>query len=96
MKYKIIPADTAEDDLDNIGDYITQDSPKTASEFVTKLVNHAKSLEKFPMRGKKYNAKYRMLIVERGYRIFYKVNQDTKEVTIVHFFSPYQNIPSDM
>ena len=96
MEYKVIPVKTAREDLEHITQYIAQDNPKKAVEWVDKLKDYGDTLKKFPLRGKKYNQTYRVLVVENGYRIFYRVNEKTKEVIIIHFFSPYQNVPDDI
>ena len=56
------------------------------------LLARADALCEFPNRGRLYRDPYRMLAVDNGYRIFYRVDEATETVVIVHFFSPYRDI----
>ena len=91
MAYKIIITRAAREDLHNIGTYIERDNPKKAIEWVKLLKFYADSLREFPMRGKTYKKQYRLLTVDNGYQIYYRVNETKNEVIIYHFYTPYQN-----
>lgn len=47
----IVWKQAAIDDLDNIYDYIAQDSPTRAEDFINALVRQAKTLSEFPQLG---------------------------------------------
>lgn len=94
MKYKIIFAETAVEDLKNIGTYIAGYNPEKVSELKYRLENSAYSLEYSPYRGIKYNEEYRKLVVNKmGYIILYQVDEKAKEVIIAHFYNQRQEIP---
>lgn len=89
MKYNIIRADKLEEQLREIIFYIADDSGSidTALDYLNKIEEAIKRLEDFPMSGSipRYSILrkqgYRVLIVER-HLIFYKVNEDKKEVIL--------------
>ncbi len=89
MTYNIIRTDKLEEQLREIIFYIADDSGSIdiALNYLNKIEKAIKRLEDFPMSGsiprysilRKQN--YRVLIVERQL-IFYKVNEDKKEVIL--------------
>lgn len=89
MKYKIIRADKADEQLREIIFYIADDSGSVdiALNYLDKIENAMKRLEDCPFSGSvpKYSILrkqgYRVLIVER-HLIFYKVNEVEKTVII--------------
>ena len=96
MAHKCVFLESAEEDLWRIGSFIAQDNPTRALEWMELLEERAKSLVDMPMRGRRYKKQYRMLTVDNGYQIFYRVDQSEKKVVIVHFYSPYQNYDEDL
>ncbi len=96
MAFKCVLLGSAEDDLLQIGRFIAGDSPIKALEWMDLLKERAKSLVEMPMRGSRYKKQYRMLTVDNGYQIFYRVEQAENKVVIVHFYSPYQNYDEDL
>lgn len=89
MKYNIIRTDKLEEQLREIIFYIADDSGSIdiALDYLNKIEKAIKHLEDFPMSGSipRYSILrkqgYRVLIVER-HLIFYKVNEDKKEVIL--------------
>lgn len=89
MKYKILRADKADEQLRDIIFYIANDSGSTdiALNYLEKIEKAIKRLEDFPDSGSipKYSVLrkqgYRIVIVER-YLVFYKVNYDEHIVMI--------------
>lgn len=89
MKYNIIRTDKLEEQLREIIFYIADDSGSIdiALNYLNKIEKAIKRLEDFPMSGSipRYSILrkqgYRVLIVER-HLIFYKINEDKKEVII--------------
>mgnify|MGYP001033099322 FL=1 len=89
MKYKIVRTDKAAEQLREIIFYIADDSGSIdiALNYLNKIEKAIKRLEDFPMSGSipRYSIlrkqSYRVLIVER-HLIFYKVNEDKKEVIL--------------
>lgn len=89
MKYNIIRTDKLEEQLREIIFYIADDSGSIdiALNYLNKIEKAIKRLEDLPMSGSipRYSILrkqgYRVLIVER-HLIFYKINEDKKEVII--------------
>ena len=89
MKYKVIRADKADEQLREIIFYIADDSGSIdiALNYLEKIETAINRLEDFPLSGNvpRYSILrkqgYRVLIVER-HLVFYKVNEDEKIVTI--------------
>lgn len=89
MKYKIIRTDKADEQLREVIFYIAEDSGSIdiASNYLNKIEKAINSLEGFPMSGSipRYSILkkqgFRVLIVER-HLVFYKINEDKKEVVI--------------
>lgn len=102
MKYKIVRTDKAEEQLREIIFYIADDSRSIdiALNYLDKIEKAIGRLEEFPMSGSilRYSILrkqgYRVLIVER-HLVFYKINEDKKEViiyTIVDGRREYRNL----
>ncbi len=89
MKYKIIRTDKADEQLREVIFYIADDSGSIdiALNYLNKIEKAINSLEGFPMSGSipRYSILkkqgFRVLIVER-HLVFYKINEDKKEVVI--------------
>lgn len=89
MKYSIIRTDKADEQLREIIFYIADDSGSidVALNYLDKIEKAINSLEDFPVSGSipRYSILkkqgFRVLIVER-HLVFYKVNEDRKEVII--------------
>ena len=63
--------DRAKADLRNLLDYISQDNPKAALDYVEDITVRVDQLGEFPESGKPYRKGFRVLIV-RNHLIFYK------------------------
>lgn len=89
MKYNIVRTDKADEQLREIIFYIADDSGSIdiALNYLDKIEKAINRLEEFPMSGSipRYSILrkqgYRVLIVER-HLIFYKINEDKKEIII--------------
>ncbi len=89
MKYNIIRTDKADEQLREIIFYIADDSGSVdiALNYLEKIEKAINNLEDFPMSGSmpRYSILkkqgFRVLIVER-HLVFYKINEDKKEVII--------------
>lgn len=89
MKYNIVRTDKADEQLREIIFYIADDSGSIdiALNYLDKIKKAINCLEDFPMSGSipRYSVLrkqgYRGLIVER-HLVFYKINEDKKEVII--------------
>jgi len=85
---KIEWSSIAENDLNEIIDYIAQDSLEYAISFYDEIRDRVKNLEEFPNLGKKValfdDPEVRELIL-RNYRIIYRVFQDKIQIVrVIH------------
>lgn len=90
--YRIEYQPSAEDDLFAIWLYIARDSIKQADRWVELLKDRSERLSEFPEKGRPYKGEYRLLPIDNGYRIYYRIDEPRKIVVIIHFFNPYQDI----
>lgn len=85
--YSIVWRPLAELALDDIVDYIAQDNPALAVEFVLELRAKAAALALHPMMGRSGRpglpAFVRELVVHRNYILFYRVLRDARTVEIL-------------
>lgn len=89
MQYKIIRADKADEQLRETIFYIADDSGSVdiALKYLDKIEKAVNRLSDFPLSGSvpRYSILrkqgYRVLVVER-HLVFYKVNDDQREVTV--------------
>jgi len=95
-KYTVYWSQTAKDDLSEIIEYISKDSPQTALKILDSLEKQTNDLYQFPKRGriipelKKQNIyKYRELI-RAPWRIFYKIEE--KKVYVLAVIDGRRNI----
>jgi toxin ParE1/3/4 len=89
MAAKVVFALSAEGDLDSIARHIAQHNPSAALDLIFELRVRCRSLSDFPMRGRRYNAIYRTLVVA-PYLIFYRVEDDV--VAIVRVLHGAQDV----
>ncbi len=95
-KYKVIWSKVAEDDLINIIEYISVDSPSTALKIFKKIKQIANNLYIFPKRGRivpelrdQGILQYRELIIA-PWRIIYRIAE--KNVYVLSLLDSRQNI----
>ena len=89
----------AEEDLDSIFHYIAENSPLNASVYIDRMQSAIENLITSPYMGvsckaKGINRDCRILIFEK-YLIFYHVDEDDKEITILrilHGSRQYQDL----
>jgi toxin ParE1/3/4 len=85
---------TAQRDLSEIYDYISQNNPVIASRFVTRLVERARELSENPLQERKTDEPNVRVIVEPRlrYLIFYSIVGE--EVQIMHIRHTSRRRPS--
>ena len=85
---KIFWSDRARTDLEEIIEYIAQDSPVAARNFASKIIAATSALETFPSIGRivpEFGKADMREILYRNYRIVYQLSEDmAKIVTIFH------------
>ncbi len=76
------------EDLEDIGNYISKDSPKYAQILITQIYEIVNSLKQFPMFGRKvpeYNDPKLREIIYKNYRIIYLVkNIQLEIISVIH------------
>ena len=87
---QIVWSQRARNDLKEISDYISQDSPENAEKYIRKIIMKTRKLVKFPQLGRVVlevelsNPIYRELIYD-NYRIIYRYFNNTVEIiSILH------------
>lgn len=82
MNYEVIFTDIANQDLYKILDYIAQDSPKNALNFINKLQKRTKNtLSTFPFGGTSYKDSIRFFVFD-NYVVVYEPNEAKKQVVV--------------
>ncbi|MEQ6168654.1 MULTISPECIES: type II toxin-antitoxin system RelE/ParE family toxin [unclassified Ekhidna] len=80
----------AKSDLQQIYDYISDDSPLYAERFVMKLIDKVSILKEFPNAGRivpEFENQQLRELIEGNYRIIYKIKPDFIGVVRVHHSS---------
>jgi len=87
VDYKIVWTDPAIENLQGIFNHIAEDNPAAAERMVMQIIEHAEQLEGFPSSGKVFNrygnGRVRELAI-RGYRIFYVIYEDKRQVDLLY------------
>ena len=95
--YSVIWRPIAEADLDNIIDYIAQDSPANAKKFGKELRDKTKQLAEFPCTGRSGRPSLpdwlRELVAHKNYIIFYRVLDESRTVEILRVKHAAQQMP---
>ncbi len=95
--YSVTWRPIAEADLDNIIDYIAQDSPANAKKFGKELRDKTKQLAEFPCTGRSGRPSLpdwlRELVAHKNYIIFYRVLDESRTVEILRVKHAAQQMP---
>ena len=88
-KYKVKITQSAENDLNEIVDFIAQNNPLTAMFIMEKIIARIKTLDHFPYRGGyvpellEKNIKDYRQITEKPWKIFYKIDDNIVNVLAI-------------
>ena len=88
-KYHVKITQSAENDLNEIIDFIAQNNPRTATLIIEKIIAKIKTLDHFPYRGGYVpqlltkNVKDYRQITERPWKIYYKINKNIVNVLAI-------------
>jgi len=88
-KYSVKITQSAENDLNEIFEYINQNNPRTALLTMEKIINKIKTLDHFPNRGSYVpellarNVKEYRQITEEPWKIYYKVDNDIVNIMAI-------------
>ena len=87
--YKVIKSEKAEEDFENIIEYIALDNPYKALSFVQEMIDRFENLiSTFPRAGKKYKDVY--LYVYQGYYLFYDIKDDIQTIELLRVVNSFQ------
>jgi addiction module RelE/StbE family toxin len=89
---KVLWTENALKHLLDIYEYISQNSPTYATRMVDKLTRRSEQIANFPMSGREvpeYEAKDIREVIEKPYRIIYRVNPD--QIDILGWYMPHAN-----
>ena len=86
---RIIISETAYTDLDNIDNYIAEDSPLIAQQFIRRIFERIGQLAEFPESGKivpEFNDRQVRELILKRYRIVYRIlhSSDILVLRIIH------------
>ena len=97
MNYHIIKTSKTELDITEKLSYLKEQnvSKKTITQLYYLFFSTIKSLEIFPQMYQKVYKDYHRVIV-KSYSIFYKINDNTKEVTIYRLLHQSQNFKKNL
>lgn len=96
MDYQVVLSASARSDIQDIVRYISLDDPRRAIEFGRFLIQCARSLGQFPMRGRvvpEFGDQLLRELIARSYRIVYRLNQDGELIEIVRFWHAGRGTP---
>jgi len=90
---KLQVTEQAANDLRYIENYIGEDNPKAAVQFVAKLTTRMQDLLHSPLSGRKRDelAPGLRSVTVGNYLIFYR--QETDAIVVIHVLHGYQNLP---
>jgi toxin ParE1/3/4 len=95
VAFKVIFSEQSLNDLEDILDYISVDSPEAAARFGNDLLNHIELLAAFPRMGTPLpHALGIRNILHTPVRIYYHVNEDQQAIEILHFWHAARQEPS--
>jgi len=94
--YKINFKLSAKEDLKNIKEYIFRMSfsIETANKVYNEIMANILTLKVFPSMYPIFKNNLRVLTVRKKYRVFYKINESKKEVTVQYIFWAEQDYNS--
>jgi toxin ParE1/3/4 len=89
MDYQVRLSRSARSDLEEITRYISIDDPDQALRFSRFLIEHTKSLGRFPERGRivpEFEDEAIREIIVRAYRVVYRVNHSQYSIEVIRFW----------
>ena len=89
MAWRVRWTEPAENAVERQAAYIAQDSPRYAAALVRSARDAARSLTRFPKRGRvvpeENDPSLREVLVSKSYRMLYQILEEQQEVRIVAF-----------
>lgn len=96
MAYQVVLSASARSDIQDIVRYISLDNPRRAIEFGRFLIQCARSLGQFPMRGRvvpEFDDESIRELFARSYRIVYRVRHDEQLIEVIRFWHASRGTP---
>ena len=96
MGYQVVLSKSARSDIQDIVRYISLNNPKRAMEFGRFLIQCARSLGKFPMRGRvvpEFDDESIRELIARSYRIVYRLKREDELIEIIRFWHASRGTP---
>lgn len=96
MDYHVVLSASARSDIRDIVRYVSLDEPKRAIEFGRFLIQCARSLGQFPMRGRvvpEFGEESIRELIARSYRIVYRFEHNKQLVEIIRFWHAGRGAP---
>ena len=93
QKYKVEILKEVELSLNEIMDYIFRFtfSQESVDKLYKEVITSIYSLQIFPYRFVEYKNNFRIIIIRKKYRVFYKIDENNKKVTVYRILSSLQN-----
>ncbi len=92
---EVIIADSAWEDLSDIADFISKDSPRYAAEYTDRLLNRAAQIATHPESGRivpEFNSPTIRELIHGSYRIVYSI-EDIDVVVVLRFIHAARRFP---
>ena len=96
MDYQVKLSRSARSDIEDITRYIAIDDADRALRFGRFLIQHTKSLGRFPERGRvvpEFEDEDIREIIVRAYRVVYRVNHDQHSIEVIRFWHAGRGSP---
>ena len=96
MDYQVVLSPSARSDIRDIVRYISLDDPNRAIDFGRFLIQCARSLAQFPLRGRvvpEFADESLREVIARKYRIVYRLKDEDQLIEIVRFWHAGRGTP---
>src|SRR5882724_1991175 len=99
MDHKVILSRLAEDDLENIIRFISDDNPEAALRVAADVIKHLRVLEKFPRLGRvvpEFGEEALREIIHSPYRLIYEVNDQAARIEVIRIWHGARGKPESV
>jgi len=88
---RLIWSEQALDELDQLSEYLVAHNPPAAEQYIEDIRLAVHKLAEFPEIGRRYNKRYRVLIV-RNHLVFYRYSQARSEIVVTTVLDGRRNV----
>ena len=92
MAADVVWLDQARDDISELIDYLFPKNPTATLTYIAELESACSGLDEFPLQGRKYDDRYRAIVV-RNHLVFYRYEPAHDKVTIVTILDGRRDVP---